>query len=81
MDLITALQAVGQFHEKLDELQATTAANRVVLTKLQKVLDLVMDQLQEFSNKYDTLEKLGEVQGRLNRMLIDAGEAASTPST
>jgi hypothetical protein len=40
-----------------------------------------MDQLQEFSNKYNTLEKLGEVQGRLNRMLIDAGEEASTPST
>ena len=81
MDFITALQAVSQFHEKLDQLQATTTANSEVLNKLQKVLDLVMDQLHEFSNKYQTLEKLGEVQGRLNQMLIDAGEEASTPST
>ena len=81
MDFITALQAVSQFHEKLDQLQATATANSEVLNKLQKVLDLVMDQLHEFSNKYKTLEKLGEVQGRLNQMLIDAGEEASTPST
>ena len=81
MDFITALQAVSQFHEKLDKLQATATANREIISKLQKVLDLVMDQLHEFSNKYKTLEKLGEVQGRLNQMLIDAGEEASTPST
>ena len=72
---------MSQFHVKLDELQTTATSNREILTKLQKVLDLVMDQLAEFSNKYQTLEKLGEVQGRLNRMLIDAGEAVSTPST
>ncbi len=81
MDFITALQAVSQFHDKLDKLQATATGNREILSKLQKVLDLVMDQLHEFSNKYKTLEKLGEVQGRLNQMLIDAGEEASTPST
>ena len=81
MDFITTLQAVGQFHEKLDELRATATANRAILEKLQKVLDLVMDQLQDFSNKYQTLDKLNEVQGRLNQMLIDAGEASSPPSS
>ena len=80
MDFITTLQAVSQFHEKLDELRATATANRAILEKLQKVLDLVMDQLQDFSNKYQTLDKLNDVQGRLNAMLIDAGEASSPPS-
>jgi len=79
MDFITALQAVSQFHEKLDELQATAAANREILEKLQKVLDVVMDQLQDFSNKYQTLVNIGEVQGRLNQMLIDVEAASSHP--
>ena len=80
MDFITVLQAVSQFHEKLDELQATAAANREILEKLQKVLDHVVDKIEDLSNKYQTLEKLNDVQGRLNRMLIDAGEASSPPS-
>ena len=80
MDFITVLQAVSQFHEKLDELQATATANREILDKMQRVLDLVVDQLQDFSNKYQTLEKINGLQGRLNAMLIDAGEASSPPS-
>ena len=75
MDII-ALQAVTQFHEKLDKL---LVANKEILEKLQKVLDVVMDQLQDFSNKYQTLVNIGEVQGRLNQMLIDVEAASSHP--
>ena len=52
MDFVTVLGAVSQFHEKLDELLSTATANKAVLAKLQKVLDIVVDQLEDFSNKY-----------------------------
>ena len=80
MDFITVLQAVTQFHEKLDQLVATATANKEILDRLQLVLDHVVDKIEDLSNKYETLDKLNDVQGRLNRMLIDAGEASSPPS-
>ena len=79
MDFITVLQAVTQFHEKLDQLVATATANKEILDRLQLVLDHIVDQIEDLSNKYQTLEKLNDAQGRLN-MLIDAGEASSPPS-
>ena len=80
MDFITVLQAVTQFHEKLDQLVATATANKEILDRLQLVLDHVVDQIQDLSNKYQTLVKIGEVQGRLNQMLIDVEAASSPPS-
>ena len=80
MDFITVLQAVTQFHEKLDQLVATATSNKEILDRLQLVLDHIVDQIEDLSNKYQTLEKLNDVQGRLNRMLIDAGEVSSPPS-
>ena len=74
------LQAVTQFHEKLDQLVATATANKEILDRLQLVLDHIVDKIEDLSNKYQTLDKLNDVQGRLNRMLIDAGEASSPPS-
>ena len=79
MDFITVLQAVTQFHEKLDQLVATANANKEILDRLQLVLDHIVDQIEDLSNKYQTLEKLNDAQGRLN-MLIDAGEVSSPPS-
>ena len=79
MDFITVLQAVTQFHEKLDQLVATATANKEILDRLQLVLDHIVDQIEDLSNKYQTLEKLNDAQGRLN-MLIDAGEVSSPPS-
>ena len=79
MDFITVLQAVTQFHEKLDQLVATATANKEILDRLQLVLDHIVDQIEDLSNKYQTLEKLTDAQGRLN-MLIDAGEVSSPPS-
>ena len=79
MDFITVLQAVTQFHEKLDHLVATATANKEILDRLQLVLDHIVDQIEDLSNKYQTLEKLNDAQGRLN-MLIDAGEVSSPPS-
>ena len=79
MDFITVLQAVTQFHEKLDQLVATATANKEILDGLQLVLDHIVDQIEDLSNKYQTLEKLNDAQGRLN-MLIDAGEVSSPPS-
>ena len=76
MDFITVLQAVTQFHEKLDQLAATATTNKEILDRLQLVLDHVVDQLEEC---YQTLGKLEEVQGRLNG-LIDASAASSPPS-
>ena len=73
------LQAVTQFHEKLDQLVATATANKEILDRLQLVLDHIVDQIEDLSNKYQTLEKLNDAQGRLN-MLIDAGEVSSPPS-
>ena len=81
MDFITVLQAVTQFHEKLDQLVATATANKEILDRLQLVLDHIVDKIEDLSNKYQTLDKLNDVQGRLNRMLIDAGEASSPPSS
>ena len=82
MDFVTVLGAVSQFHEKLDELLSTATANKAVLEKLQKVLDHVVDQLEDFSNKYRTLEELGKCQKRLDDMLIDAEtEPSSRAST
>ena len=74
------LQAVTQFHEKLDQLVATATANKEILDRLQLVLDHIVDKIEDLSNKYQTLDKINDVQGRLNRMLIDAGEASSPPS-
>ena len=79
MDFITVLQAVTQFHDKLDQLVATATANKEILDRLQLVLDHIVDQIEDLSNKYQTLEKLNDAQGRLN-MLIDAGEVSSPPS-
>ena len=79
MDFITVLQAVTQFHEKLDQLVATATANKEILDRLQLVLDHIVDQIEDLSNKYQTLEKLNDAQGRLN-MLIAAGEVSSPPS-
>ena len=82
MDFVTVLGAVSQFHEKLDELIATATAHREILDRLQKVLDHVVDQLEDFSNKYRTLEELGKCQKRLDDMLIDAEtEPSSRAST
>ena len=80
MDFITVLQAVTQFHEKLDQLVATATANKAILDRLQIVLDHVVDQLEDFSNRFDTLEKLNGAQKRLDEMLIDASAASSPPS-
>ena len=79
MDFITVLQAVTQLHEKLDQLVATANAKKEILDRLQLVLDHIVDQIEDLSNKYQTLEKLNDAQGRLN-MLIDAGEVSSPPS-
>lgn len=79
MDLITVLGAVSQFHAKLDELIATATANRAILDRLQRVLDVVVDQMEDFSNKYRSLEAVGACQARLNQMVIDAGGAVSSP--
>ena len=71
------LQAVTQFHEKLDQLVATATANNEILDRLQIVLDHVVDQLEDFTNRFNTLEKLNDVQKRLDGMLIDASAASS----
>ena len=80
MDFITVLQAVTQFHEKLDRLVATATANKEILDRLQLVLDHVVDQLEDFTNRFDTLEKLNDAQKRLDGMLIDASEVSCPPS-
>ena len=74
MDLVTMLQAVTQFHQKLDLLLATASANKKILEKLQIVLDVVVDQSRESA-------KLNEIQARLNKMVIDAEEPSFRPST
>ena len=80
MDFVTVLGAVSQFHEKLDRLVATATANKEILDRLQLVLDHVVDQLEIFTNRYGTLEKLNGAQKRLDGMLIDASAASSPPS-
>ena len=68
MDII-ALQAVTQFHEKLDKL---LAANKEILEKLQKIMDQVV---QKTVNDLAALE-LAKVQKRLDDMLIDVSAAS-----
>ena len=68
MDII-ALQAVTQFHEKLDKL---LDANKEILEKLQEIMDQLV---QKTVNDLAAVE-LAKVQKRLDDMLIDVSAAS-----
>ena len=68
MDII-ALQAVTQFHEKLDKL---LVANKEILEKLQEIMDQLV---QKTVNDLAAVE-LAKVQKRLDDMLIDVSAAS-----
>jgi hypothetical protein len=82
MEYITLLQAVPQFHAKLDELKATGTANTAVLQRMQDILVTLVKEVGDLSNQLymhmNTQGRISSVEKRLDAMLIDAGKGASS---
>ena len=77
MDYITLLQAVPQFHQKLDEMAAKNERNHALLVRLKSILDMLVKEVGDLSNRYNCLERIKGVERRLDAMLIAAGKEAS----
>ena len=81
MEYITLLQALPQFHAKLDELKAKGSADAVVLAKMKDILETLVKDVGDLSKqlyRYLYLEdKISTVEKRLDAMLIDVGKGAS----
>ena len=82
MEYITLLQALPQFHAKLDELKAKGSADTVVLAKMKDILETLVKDVGDLSKqlyRYLYLEdKISTVEKRLDAMLIDVGKGASS---
>ena len=81
MDFVNVLAVITQFNSKLDELNHSQGNIKETLAKLQKIMDLVVSKIDDWSNKFGELDQLGVVQKRLDQMLIDdEKEVSSHPS-
>ena len=79
MDFVNVLAVITQFNSKLDELNHSQGDIKETLKKLQRIMDLVMSKIEDWSNKFGELDQLGVVQRRLGQMVIDDEKEASCP--
>ena len=82
MEYITLLQALPQFHAKLDELKAKGTADTVVLNQLREILATLVKEVGDLSNQLyrhmNCQGRINSVEKRLDAMLIDAGKGVSS---
>ena len=82
MDFVTVLAAVSQFHLKLDELVKNQVNMQKTIAKLQLALDVVVDEMVDWRNRFSEVVKLDKIQKRLDSMSIDDEKVpSSNPST
>ena len=77
MNYIDLLQAVPQFHQKLDEMAAKSQNNHALLVHMKSILDTLVKEVGDLSNRYNCLERIKGVERRLDAMIISSGKGVS----
>ena len=77
MNYIDLLQAIPQFHTKLDELSVKTESHKAILLRLQSILDMLVQQVGDLTYRLNCQVGLKNLEKRMDAMLIDAGKGVS----
>ena len=84
MDYVNVFAVITQFNQMLDEMSKKQDNMKETLAKLQKIMELVVSKVEDWSDRFGEISDLNKLRARLDAMELasdDEKEPSSHPST
>ena len=84
MDYVNVFAVITQFNKMLDDMAEKQDNMKETLAKLQKIMELVVSKVDDWSDRFGEITQLNQVRARLDAMELasdDEKEPSSRPST
>ena len=84
MDYVNVFQVIQQFNQMLDGMAKKQENMRETLTKLQKIMELVVSKVDDWTDRFGEITQLNKVRARLDAMEVSSDDEkvpSSHPST
>ena len=84
MDYVNVFAVITQFNQMLDEMSKKQDNMKETLAKLQKIMELVISKVEDWSDRFVEISDLNKVRARLDAMELasdDEKVPSSHPST
>ena len=84
MDYVNVFAVITQFNQMLDEMSKKQDNMKETLAKLQKIMELVVSKVDDWSDRFGEITELNKLRGRLDAMELasdDEKVPSSNPST
>ena len=83
MDYVNVFQVIQQFNQMLDGMAKKQENMKETLTKLQKIMELVVSKVDDWTDRFGEITQLNKVRDRLDAMEVSSDDEkvpSSNPS-
>ena len=84
MDYVNVFAVITQFNQMLDEMSKKQDNMKETLAKLQKIMELVVSKVDDWSDRFGEITQLNQLRARLDAMEVSSDDEkvpSSNPST